>query len=156
MEYNIVVLFFMLFFAFRRFREKRFKAETRWIFPAMVLYFVAETNVKAFFYPGPVMVMIASFAVGGTVGLMRGRLMSVRMDDETGDVMTKSSAMSTILFLATYAAKVAVDYAVRNTGNTAAIRLIPSSLMMIGAGTIVFKSVYLYAKYFRMKNISAQ
>ncbi len=155
MEYNIVVLFFMLFFAFRRFREKRFKAETRWIFPTLVLYFVAETNVKAFFSPLAVLVMSASFAVGGIVGSLRGKLMNVRLDSETGDVMTKSSVMSTILFLATYAAKVAVDYAVRNTGNTAAIRLIPSSLMMIGAGTIVFKSVYLYLKYFRLRKLSA-
>ncbi|KEQ24670.1 DUF1453 family protein [Paenibacillus tyrfis] len=143
---GLILLVLLIWIALRQLRERPVKIATLWIVPALMVYVSLRLIGQDFtLTPYAPLVMTAGAAVGAVVGIARGALTKFRIHAATGEVVMKGSVAG----IAIWFVLLGVRWMSRHFGDGA--ELISGALLMVGLGSVVFRRLWIYRAYRKLK-----
>ncbi|WP_274650739.1 CcdC protein domain-containing protein [Paenibacillus humicola] len=141
MKEEVIVFIIILVLGLRQLREKRVSGFRIWILPVLMLLgtaqaIVSDWNLSVFAPP----VLIAGFAAGSLLGIVRGKLTQVK-GDATGRVTMKGSMAGFLIWVAIYF----IEVLVRQFGS--GVQLLAGFLLMASLGSVMLRRIWIYAAY---------
>ncbi|KFN01158.1 hypothetical protein DJ93_5085 [Bacillus clarus] len=87
------------------------------------------------------------FLIGGGLGTIRGRLLTFRLDDETGHVLRKGNWISTMILLVILGAKLLIKQSMFSGGTHHTLIIVTNAFLCITLGTVISRRYYIWKKY---------
>lgn len=101
---EIILIIFIVILIQRK--EWKVKKNRLWFVPALLLYVTSQSimNMKSITLWESV-IFLSNFSIGLGIGVIRGRVLTFRLDSETGNVLRKGTWLSAIILLSILIAK---------------------------------------------------
>lgn len=129
-------------------RERKVKVNRLWLVPALLLY----VTVQSIFYMGALtlwesIIFLTTFLIGLGLGVVRGRLLTFRLDSETGHVLRKGNWVSSIFLLVILGAKIFIKQSMLFGNTHYALTIVTNAFLCMTLGTIISRRYYIWRKY---------
>ncbi|MFJ8526573.1 DUF1453 domain-containing protein [Bacillus sp. NPDC094106] len=129
-------------------RERKVKVNRLWLVPALLLY----VTVQSIFHMGALtlwesIIFLTTFLIGLGLGVVRGRLLTFRLDSETGHVLRKGNWVSSIFLLVILGAKIFIKQSMFFGNTHYALTIVTNAFLCMTLGTIISRRYYIWRKY---------
>jgi hypothetical protein len=151
---NVVVWFLIIaMIVARNLRPRRLRIELLWVWPAILLLFIA-----GYFYKFPpksltdVAGLSVGFLVGAALGWWRGGLTRIDVDPATDTAMQQASPLGVLLILALFAVRTGVRYAIAQSGAAlpASVEAVTGWLIALAVGVMVLQQLEIWLRARRL------
>ena len=117
----IVPLLLLVIVVRRSLRERRVRLQTLWIVPTVFAALTVYVLVNA---PPPSLVgvaeLVGGFAVGCGIGWLRGKSTRLRIDETTGELVSRATPLAMLLFAGVFLARTSLRMALLQDPSAAA------------------------------------
>lgn len=103
------ILLVMLIIVLMQSKERKVKVNRIWLVPALLCF----VTIQSIIHMGQLTILqlllfVAMFGIGLVLGIIRGKALTFRIDNETGHVLRKGNWLSTMILLVILGAKILI------------------------------------------------
>ena len=147
----MIAVIIFAYIALRQLTERTRKVSSMWIMPVIMLYIsftaIAQDILST---PYTVYLLVPAVLLGCGIGLLRNKMVSVKLGDREGTLLVKGSILSILIWGATIAIRYAGRFVMESVLNTPiAVSLICALVVMTMSSTIFYYG-YLYFQYYAL------
>ncbi|WP_017149401.1 DUF1453 family protein [Bacillus bingmayongensis] len=148
---EIILIIFIVILIQRK--EWKVKKNRLWFVPALLLYVTSQSimNMKSITLWESV-IFLSNFSIGLGIGVIRGRVLTFRLDSETGNVLRKGTWLSTIILLSILIAKLFIKQSVFSNSTQYTLNVLTNTFLCMTLGTAISRSYYIWRKYRELTN----
>ena len=133
-------------------RTKKIRLFSLWIMPVLILIYTVLSILKiANIMPGDILLFVAALTTGAVLGIIRGNMTNLKVDENTNQIISKASNMSVLLWLCFIAVKYSVEWIFRSSG-TRNVMLITNAFLCLALGMIFSRRFVMQTKYLLLKS----
>ena len=142
------ILLVMLIIVLMQSKERKVKVNRIWLVPALLCF----VTIQSIIHMGQLTILqlllfVAMFGIGLVLGVIRGKALTFRIDNETGHVLRKGNWLSTMILLVILGAKILIKQSMFSGSTHYTLMLVTNAFLCITLGTVISRRYYIWKKY---------
>ncbi|HDR6299056.1 DUF1453 family protein [Bacillus cereus group sp. RP37] len=142
------ILLVMLIIVLMQSKERKVKVNRIWLVPALLCF----VTIQSIIHMGQLTILqlllfVAMFGIGLVLGIIRGKALTFRIDNETGHVLRKGNWLSTMILLVILGAKILIKQSMFSGSTHYTLMLVTNAFLCITLGTVISRRYYIWKKY---------
>lgn len=138
----------MLIIVLMQSKERKVKVNRIWLVPALLCF----VTIQSIIHMGQLTILqlllfVAMFGIGLVLGVIRGKPLTFRIDNETGHVLRKGNWLSTMILLVILGAKILIKQSMFSGSTHYTLMLVTNAFLCITLGTVISRRYYIWKKY---------
>jgi hypothetical protein len=146
----LLVLFLLVRIALGQLNERSRKVSVLWIMPVLMIYISYAAIVQDIFpafYAAP-LIFLSAIAIGCIIGLVRGSMVSMRLDGSNDRIIMKGSVVGLLIWGTMIVLRYTARYALGSMADSSIIAMTLSALIVLSLSSSIFYTGYLYFRYY--------
>ncbi|MGX5488682.1 DUF1453 domain-containing protein [Bacillus cereus] len=142
------ILLVILIIVLMQSKERKVKINRIWLIPALLCFVTIQSIIHA----GQItllqgLLFVVMLGIGLGLGIIRGRALTFRVDNETGHVLRKGNWVSTIILLVILGAKIIIKQSMFSGSTYQTLMVVTNAFLCITLGTVISRRYYIWKKY---------
>jgi hypothetical protein len=135
--------------------EKSRKVSMMWVRPALMIYisYAAIGDVFSVFNATSLsasILFLPAIMIGCIIGLARGTRVSIKLGEESGTIVMKSSIIGLLIWGAMVVLRYVAENVIGGIADTSLVAIVLCSLIVLSLSSTIFYTGYLYFRYYRL------
>jgi len=148
MEILFVILLVVFIIILMQGKEYKVNINRIWLIPALLCF----VTIQSIIHMGQltilkVLLFVVMLGIGLGLGVIRGKILTFRLDNETGHVLRKGNWLSTIILFAILGTKVLIKQSMFSGSTHYTLMVVTNTFLCITLGTVISKRYYIWKKY---------
>ena len=136
------ILLVMLIIVLMQSKERKVKVNRIWLVPALLCF----VTIQSIIHMGQlnilqVLLFVAMFGIGLVLGVIRGKALTFRIDNETGHVLRKGNWLSTMILLVILGAKILIKQSMFSGSTHYTLMLVTNAFLCITLGILHLEKI---------------
>ncbi|WP_377865540.1 DUF1453 domain-containing protein [Bacillus sp. R86525] len=142
------ILLVILIIVLMQSKERKVKINRIWLVPALLCF----VTIQSIIHMGQLTILqlllfVAMLGIGLVLGVIRGKALTFRIDNETGHVLRKGNWLSTIILLVILGAKIVIKQSMFSSSTHYTLMVVTNAFLCITLGTVISRRYYIWKKY---------
>lgn len=145
-----IVIFIVILIQRKEWKVKKYRL---WFFPALLLYVTIQSimDMKSITLLESVTIL-SNFLIGLGIGVIKGSVLTFRLDNETGNVLRKGTWLSTIILFSILITKIFIKQSVFFNSTQYTLNVLTNAFLFMALGAAISRSYYIWRKYGELTN----
>ncbi|EOP10754.1 hypothetical protein KQ3_01887 [Bacillus cereus B5-2] len=136
------ILLVMLIIVLMQSKERKVKVNRIWLVPALLCF----VTIQSIIHMGQLTILqlllfVAMFGIGLVLGVIRGKALTFRIDNETGHVLRKGNWLSTMILLVILGAKILIKQSMFSGSTHYTLMLVTNAFLCITLGILHLEKI---------------
>ncbi|WP_242296245.1 MULTISPECIES: DUF1453 domain-containing protein [unclassified Bacillus cereus group] len=129
-------------------KERKVKINRIWLVPVLLGF----VTIQSIIHIGQItllqgLLFVAMLGIGLGFGIIRGKVLTFRLDSETGHVLRKGNWLSTMILLVILGAKIGIKQSMFSGSTHSTLMVVTNAFLCITLGTVISRRYYIWKKY---------
>ena len=148
MDILFVILLVVFIMILMQGKEYKVNINRIWFIPTLLCF----ATIQSIIHMGQltilkVLLFVVMLGIGLGLGMIRGKVLTFRLDSETGHVLRKGNWLSTTILLAILGTKVLIKQSMFSSSTHYTLMVVTNTFLCITLGTVISRRYYIWKKY---------